>query len=306
MPFVVRDPWRVQYFQNVPCPADIFIAVDDLDCWDFYPKMHFIYDKLFIAQSQGLMCGLADDPPLQYPVFAKPRVNLKGMGLGSFSISDATGFATRMTDGHIWMEQLVGPHISTDCAVVDGAVCWSRQSTGSVWSGGMFKHWVIEAEDDPILNRSLAAWIKRVLPGYTGMINIETICGCIIEAQLRFSDQWCDLYGLGFLEAVVRFYATGQWFFAEPARIAGYSVPLFIRHGNVPSHPPPDVQEMIRTKSGISSLQITFHEGKPGAAHTMPPGGFRLAVINAWDLDAGIAARAELAKAFQGCDVLLP
>jgi hypothetical protein len=35
----------------------------------------------------------------------------------------------------------------------------------------------------------------------------------------------------------------------------------------------------------------------------MPPGGFRLAVINATDLAAGLAARAELARAFP--DVVL-
>lgn len=31
-----------------------------------------------------------------------------------------------------------------------------------------------------------------------------------------------------------------------------------------------------------SSLQITFHADRPASSHTMPPGGCRLAVINAW------------------------
>ena len=33
--------------------------------------------------------------------------------------------------------------------------------------------------------------------GYTGMVNFETIGGRIIEAHLRFADQWPDLYGGG-------------------------------------------------------------------------------------------------------------
>jgi hypothetical protein len=306
MPFVVRDPWRVQYFENVPCPDDVVVAVDDLDCWEFYPNLRFIYDKLFIAQSQGLPSGTHVDWPQRFPVFAKPRVNLKGMGLGSFIIHDEAAFRARMADGQMWMQHLSGPHVSTDCAVVKGKVAWLRHATGVPWTDGMFKHWTIEAADNPALSEFIADWIARVLPNYTGMINIETIDGRIIEAQIRFADQWCDLNGTGWLEAVAGLYTTGQWLFDEPTRRDGYSVPLFIRHGKVPKHPSRQVQENIRAMQGISSLQITFFEEKSGKAHTMPPGGFRLAVINATDFAAGIAARAELAKAFEGFDVMLP
>jgi hypothetical protein len=42
---------------------------------------------------------------------------------------------------------------------------------------------------------------------------------------------------------------------------------------------------------GVSSVQITFHEEKDPQGHAMPPGGFRLAIVNAWSLAAGFAAR---------------
>jgi hypothetical protein len=48
---------------------------------------------------------------------------------------------------------------------------------------------------------------------------------------------------------------------------------------------------------GIASLQITFHEDLPAARHSMPPGGFRLAIVNCWDLEAGKRARGRLAHA---------
>lgn len=54
----------------------------------------------------------------------------------------------------------------------------------------------------------------------------------------------------------------------------------------------------------VKSLQITFHEGKPPENHAMPPGGFRLAVINATGLANGIAARRRLASAWPS-DLLL-
>ena len=40
---------------------------------------------------------------------------------------------------------------------------------------------------------------------------------------------------------------------------------------------------------GVSSVQITFHEDRDAARHAMPPGGFRLAVVNAWNLQSGLA-----------------
>ena len=51
----------------------------------------------------------------------------------------------------------------------------------------------------------------------------------------------------------------------------------------------------MRALPSVSSVQITFHENKPADQHAMPPGGFRLAIVNCWDLAAGIAAREMLA-----------
>ena len=53
------------------------------------------------------------------------------------------------------------------------------------------------------------------LRGYTGMANFETIGGRIIEAHLRFADQWPDLYGPGWVWAVIGLYAKGGWNYAD-------------------------------------------------------------------------------------------
>ena len=50
--------------------------------------------------------------------------------------------------------------------------------------------------------------------------------------------------------------------------------------------------------AAISSIQITFEEDKPPAEHAMPPGGFRLAIINCWDLDAGRRLRTRIKPLF--------
>ena len=44
----------------------------------------------------------------------------------------------------------------------------------------------------------------------------------------------------------------------------------------------------------VTSVQTTFHEDWAPERHAMPPGGFRLAVINCWDRAVGLAARERL------------
>jgi hypothetical protein len=136
------------------------------------------------------------------------------------------------------------------------------------------------------------------LPGYTGMLNLETIGGTIIETHLRFADQWPDLYGPGWVEAVVRLHVTGAWSYPDDERVDGYSVVLFGPHGRHYRHPPASLVEEVRGMPGVSSVQITFHEDKAPDHHAMPPGGFRLAIVNARSLQAGQAGRERLRRSF--------
>jgi hypothetical protein len=306
MPICERDPWRYQYFEGIRCPESVRIPTDDIDCWEWYPGWRWIYDKLNIARSQGLACGTHDTTPNQFPVFSKPAVNLKGMGLDSRVISSPEEFERFRRDGHMWMTLLTGDHVSTDCAIVDGECKWLRHTHGMTWRDGMFKHWVIEKHGREDLTSYLRSWIAENMRGYTGMVNFESIGGRIIEMHLRFADQWCDLYGEGWIDALVGLYEKGTWNFLEPPRREAYSLILYAAHGNVPSHPRAEDQARVRAMPDVASLQITYYETKAGDAHPMPPGGFRLGIVNCWMLQSGFAARRVLAESFSGCEIMLP
>ncbi len=143
----------------------------------------------------------------------------------------------------------------------------------------------------PAIEDWCGAWASKHLAGYTGMVNFETIGSRIIEAHLRFADQWPDLYGPGWVEALVRLYAEGNWIFDDAHRADGYSVVLFGAHGPAYCHPPQQNLDAARQIDGVSSVQVSFHQDRDPAQHSMPPGGFRLAIINATDLSAGRRAR---------------
>jgi hypothetical protein len=130
-------------------------------------------------------------------------------------------------------------------------------------------------------------------------VNSETIGARIIEVHLRFADQWPDLYGgRPWVEALVRLYHEGQWAFDDGARRTGYSVVLFGAHGIQYRHPPAEVLAEVRAMRGVLSVQVTFHEDRPPNWHSMPPGGFRLAIVNTHDREAGERARERLAISF--------
>ena len=298
MPIAEHDPWRMQYFEGVACPENLVIPTDDETAWELFPEHAWVYNKLTVCQSQGLPCAPHGVPPRQFPVFSKPIYNMRGMGIGGEVVESAEDLKLKLYAGYMWMPLFEGDHVSTDVAVVDGEPVWWRHTTGTPLGGGMFDYWTVEADPRPELEAYCGDWLRRHLKGYAGMVNMETIGGRIIEVHLRFGDQWPDLYGPGWVEALVELYRDGTWSFQDRDRRTGYSVVLFGAHGLAYSHPGQEIVDEILGWDEVSSVQITFHEDWPPEAHAMPPGGFRLAIVNCFDLDAGRAARDQLALKF--------
>ena len=262
--------------------------------WEWFPQHRWIYDKLAVALSQGLLAAPHGVMPPSFPVFSKPITNLRGMGTGSQVIDSAEEYRTALTAGHFWCTLLTGRHVSTDVALVDGEPRWWRHTTGATAPGGTFDYWLIHAEAMPEIEDWCGAWARQHLRGYTGMANFETIGGRIIEAHLRFADQWPDLYGPGWVEAVVRLHVTGDWSLSRsgPRRR--------LQRGTVrPARPalPASPAALVERGAGDAGrLQRPDHlpRGQGPEHHAMPPGGFRLAIVNArrWRPAGGARATA--------------
>jgi hypothetical protein len=297
MPICEADPWRLQYFAHVTTAANI--PTEDSDAWLWYPAHRWVYDKLAVALSQGLAAGPHGTTPPGFPVFSKPIVNLRGMSVGSCVLKSQADYDAHYAPGHFWMTLLEGRHVSSDVAVVEGVPRWWRHVTGKPAGEGTFDYWIVHAQPEAAIETRSGAWIGNHLAGYTGMLNVETIGGTIIEAHLRFADQWPDLYGPGWVEAVVGLYERGEWNFPDDDRTEGYSAVLFGPHGRRYRHPPPAAIEEVKRMPGVTSVQITFHEDRAPERHAMPPGGFRLAIVNGFDLRTALAARERLRAHFK-------
>jgi hypothetical protein len=220
------------------------------------------------------------------------------LGVGSRVLQTAADYERHYAPGHFWMTLLDGRHVSSDVAVVDGEPRWWRHATGKPAGEGTFDYWTVHAEPDADIEARCGAWVRKNLAGYSGMLNLETIGGTIIEAHLRFADQWPDLYGPGWVDALVGLYENGDWDFYDDDRSEGYSVVLFGPNGRRYRHPPSALVDEVKRTPGVTSVQITFHEDRAPERHAMPPGGFRLAIVNGLDLGKALAARERLKEHF--------
>ncbi len=137
----------------------------------------------------------------------------------------------------------------------------------------------MRAGSDEAVERHCTQWCKRHLAGYTGMANLETIGGRIIEVHLRFADNGRTSMVAILGRGAVRLYDKGEWSFDGASPRTGYSVVLFMPHGPRYRHPPAALQREVASMPGVSSLQITFHEdlglGQTCDATRRLPGGNR-------------------------------
>jgi hypothetical protein len=288
--FPGTDPWREQYFEDQPVPPGVVVPIDDAAAWQLFPRHNWIYNKLLICQTQGLAHGPHGTAPPAYPVFSKPIYNMRGMGTGSRVLHDEAEYLANLQPGYLWMPLFEGRHVSTDVALERGSPRWWRHTTGKPAGDGTFDYWTVHAAAEPALEAYLAGWIADHLQEFSGIVNFETIGGRIIECHLRMAEQWIDLNGPGWLAAVVALYADGVWRFDDGTRREGYSVVLFGEHGKR-WRIDREAAARLLPCPGVSSIQITFLDELAPEHHAMPEGGFRLAIVNCWDLAAGKAMR---------------
>lgn len=264
-----------------------------------YPKHNYIYNKILVAESQNINCAPHGIEPKKYPVFCKPIYNLRGMGKNSQVAADQKTLRSIMEPGCFWMELLTGVHVSTDVVLVKGQPVWWKHATGIPAKGGMFSLWTIHAGPFKKIESYCGAWFRKHLKGYTGLVNTETIGGKMIEVHLRHSEQWRDLYGEEWMRAVVTLFKKGVWRYRDSQSKDAYSIPLFAPHHGAPYKPPSRTYlNALQKQKGILKITISFHTTRTPEFHSMPPGGFRLAVINCGDLKAGMEVKKQLARAF--------
>ena len=187
MPILYHKRSR-RLFEGTSCPTECVIPTTDGLAYDLVPEFRWVYNKLLIAEIQGIACGPHKTNPAAhlFPIFSKPIYNLGGMGADAREIKTLQDYWQSLTPGHMWSEFLRGEHYSSDIAVVDGQPRWFSLTRGAPGPKQTWDYWEVNVPVSASLWQAITAFIKTHLTTYTGMLNIESIEGKVIEVHLRF------------------------------------------------------------------------------------------------------------------------
>ena len=188
-----RDPWPLRITKNVP----------DFDgqAYKRYPEHNFVYDKYFIAKSQGLQCGILEDlitnkNKVSYPIFIKPRWgNKSASSKNCFKIKCYDDLLTyKEIPEMMWSEFIDDTEGMTDYIMHNGNIVfyityiYSPTQHGVVADDWKF---VSINSKPPIV---ITNWVKQYMNGFSGICNVQYRGEKIIEVGLRLARGGAYIY----------------------------------------------------------------------------------------------------------------
>jgi len=188
------DPWPQKISKNMP----------DFDGQAFrkYRKHNFIYDKLLIAQTQGIHSGtlesLLDKEPkyIKYPIFIKPRYGHKSASskncfkIKSYEDLDKYKNIPEM----MWSEFIPETEGMTDYFIHNGNIVhqityiYSETQHGTIADDWKF----ISPKSKP--PTVIDNWVRENMKGFSGACNVQYRGTKIIEVGLRLARGGAYIY----------------------------------------------------------------------------------------------------------------
>jgi len=109
MPVCEADPWRMQYFERVPCPDDVRVPTEDGDAYLRHPAYKWVYNKLYVVSEAAATRALS---------FCSPQTTgLRGGEWCAFGDGGELGGASLARIEDIGLE--VGYSIIKRCRIVE-------------------------------------------------------------------------------------------------------------------------------------------------------------------------------------------
>lgn len=202
-------------------------CINDISAWNRYSSHNIIYNKLQLADIQGLSNAPIPIYPNKYPVIIKPIINLYGMSRGLYKVNNLDEYEYLINNnnlsGSFWETFLDGKQINVDIIMKEGKIIkyYGVESEPDV--DGTFKyHKYIE---DYILDKNIKDIIEELLDDYTGFLNIEIINNFIIEAHLRLNGDFF-IFTKEHIDNLINFMKTGN--FIDLPIIPTTFFPIFI------------------------------------------------------------------------------
>lgn len=152
----------------------------DTKAYQLFPQHRKWFNKLYVAETFGYLCGPAGIPVPKDGVYVvRPTYNLRGLGVCASKKHITTTDNSIVPPGYFWVEVFEGHHYSIDYVKVDGK----------------FKQLnCFEGDNDPVHLYKFYSWKRSnyqfALPKQleeldVDMLNLEVIGNKIVEIHLR-------------------------------------------------------------------------------------------------------------------------
>lgn len=179
-----RDPWPVLITKNIPHFDSI--------AYSKFPKHNFVYDKLWVAQTQNIQCGTLDDldeDKVSYPIFIKPRHgNESASSKNCYKIKKKEELAKyKHIPSMMWSEFIDKREGMTDFILHNGVIVYqitcvySKTQKGTV--ADVWKYISLDTKAPP----KIVKWVNKYLYNFSGICNVQYRGDKIIEVSLRLS-----------------------------------------------------------------------------------------------------------------------
>jgi hypothetical protein len=191
-------PWcKAMGFKNPYVdPFQTFISkkIPDFDYQAFtrYTNHNFVYDKLWVTKSQGLLCGelnnLKQNSNIKLPIFIKPRWGHEtATSKNCFKIKTWDELENyRHIPDMMWSEFIDAKEQMTDYILLNGKIVYQITYIYSESQNEFIDDWkYISPDNEPI--PIITDWVNRHLSDFTGAVNVQYRDDKIIEVGLRLA-----------------------------------------------------------------------------------------------------------------------
>ena len=191
-------PWckMMGFFNPYVDPFEYFISknVPDFDHQAFYKykKHNFVYDKLWVTKSQGILGGelkdLQKNENIALPIFIKPRWGHEtATSKNCFKIKEWEELENhRHIPDMMWSEFIDAKEQMTDYFLVNGQIVHQITYVYSDSQNEFIDDWkYISPNNKPI--PKITDWVNNHLSGFTGAVNVQYRDDKIIEVGLRLA-----------------------------------------------------------------------------------------------------------------------
>jgi len=216
-------------YKNLPNRLSPDFPRFDPTAFRLNPNYQFVYDKLFVAQSQGLRSGVLEElkeppPDLVYPIFIKPRFGHQtSSSKNCYKIKTPEQLASHFaTPDMMWSEFIDATEGMTDFAIVDGVIKYQLTYKYSDEQNGFADVWKYVDPTTPT-PQGIIDWVKKHMVGYTGPFNVQYRDETIIEVGMRFARTGMYLESAGNAELIRclnKMWAKKIWTCRDPQDLA--------------------------------------------------------------------------------------